>query len=230
MQINRNGLKLMAVAAMVIDHLAWTFFALGTPAGEAMHFIGRLTAPIMAFFIAEGYQHTRDVKKYLRRLGFFALISWIPYDLFEYGKVVPFSSVITNLFLGLLAICVWDRSRWSKFKRIGVSVLLVGVSVLGDWPFFIVLWCLSFFIFREDNGKKWAAYCMIAGASVLLSGFDFIGIWKPMYALGVFAVPPIIQFLYNGQAGKQNAFFKWFFYVFYPGHLLLLYFVKLWIL
>ena len=74
-RLNRNELKYLAMAAMLIDHIAWAFVPLNSMPGQLMHFVGRLTGPTMAFFLAEGYIHTRDRKKYGLRLGLFALIS-----------------------------------------------------------------------------------------------------------------------------------------------------------
>ena len=51
-------LKLIAITAMLIDHLAWYYVDLDTGLGQLLHMVGRLTAPIMCFFIAEGYRHT----------------------------------------------------------------------------------------------------------------------------------------------------------------------------
>ena len=64
-----NALKLIAIAAMTLDHVLWILF----PGYQhmwwllALHAIGRITAPIMWFFIAEGYLHTHDFKKYALR-------------------------------------------------------------------------------------------------------------------------------------------------------------------
>ena len=74
---NSNHLKLIAIIAMTIDHATDLIYP-GFPAEPlpfALHFIGRLTAPIMWFFVCEGYHYTKNVKKYMLRLGIFAIIS-----------------------------------------------------------------------------------------------------------------------------------------------------------
>ena len=79
--LNREQLKLIAVIAMTVDHLAWVIW----PGYSkdicivVLHCIGRITAPIMWFFIAEGYYHTRSVKKYALRLLAVAIISHFAY-------------------------------------------------------------------------------------------------------------------------------------------------------
>ena len=81
--LNANQIKLIAIIAMTIDHLTWAFFP-GTQAVWyvfCLHIIGRLTAPIMWFFIAEGCHYTHDKKQYVGRLFLFAVISHFAYDL-----------------------------------------------------------------------------------------------------------------------------------------------------
>ena len=79
LSLNRNQIKYVVILAMLIDHIAWAFVPRVSWQGQIMHMIGRLTGPTMAYFIAEGYVHTRSVKKYAKRLAIFAVISWIPF-------------------------------------------------------------------------------------------------------------------------------------------------------
>ena len=74
--LDANKLKLIAIIAMTLDHIAWLLFP-GYSDGAlpvVMHIIGRLTCPIMCYFIAEGYYHTRNIRKYTFRLFLFAVI------------------------------------------------------------------------------------------------------------------------------------------------------------
>jgi len=70
--LNAWQLKLIAIVAMVIDHLAFSFVPDGTFLAVAMHFIGRITGPTMFYFAVEGYHHTRNLNRYLFRLAAFA--------------------------------------------------------------------------------------------------------------------------------------------------------------
>ena len=81
--LNSNQLKLIAIAAMTLDHLVWTICPGYSRVWWVLlaHIIGRLTAPIMWYFIAEGYHYTHDVKKYAGRLFLLALISHFAYNL-----------------------------------------------------------------------------------------------------------------------------------------------------
>ena len=79
--LDSNQLKIIAIAAMTVDHIAWMLFP-GYPREALpviMHIIGRLTCPIMCYFIAEGYHYTKNIKKYTFRLFLFAFISHFAY-------------------------------------------------------------------------------------------------------------------------------------------------------
>lgn len=233
LSLNRNQLKYLVIITMLIDHIAWAFVPTASVLGQVMHFIGRLTGPTMAFFVAEGYRYTRDVKKYSLRLGVFALLSWFPYVYFEYGTlpiviqngaVVAFHpqfGVIYTLLLGLLAIWLWDKGKCSyTLKLLGVFGLCM-LSVFGDWPIFNVLYCMFFYIYRDNPKAKWTAFCWITAVCCMFVLFAKPW-WAGLFQFGIFMVPLFIQFCYNGESGSKKAFHKWFFYVFYPVHLLVL--------
>lgn len=231
--LNRNQLKYIVIAAMFIDHIAWAFVPTASLLGQVMHFFGRLTGPTMAYFIAEGYRYTRNVKKYAVRLGIFTLLSWIPFVYFEYGTLpvmvrngtitafYPRFGVLYTLLLGLLAIWLWDQGKCSReLKFVGVLGLCV-LSIFGDWPIFDVLYCLLLYIYRENPKAKWMAFCGIT----VLCCMDILFSkpwWVNLFQIGIFLVPLLIQFCYNGESGSKKPVHKWFFYVFYPAHLLLL--------
>lgn len=244
---NRNQIKYLVIIAMLIDHIAWAFVPMNTLLGQVMHFIGRLTGPTMAYFVAEGYLHTRNVRKYAARLGIFTLLSWIPFVFFEFGtlpvtiiegqstggmnlyiasnnitlSIYPFFGVIYTLLLGLLAIWLWDKGRCPKWCKVSGIIGLCILSTLGDWPIFDVLFALYFFIYREQPWRKWTAYGIIAGISAMIP-FFFGGILQNLYQLGIAMIPFLIQFCYNGESGSRKPVHKWFFYIFYPAHLLIL--------
>ena len=126
--LNGNQLKLIAVVSMLIDHIAYLFIGLKilTPAlqsGEelpalfllyrVLRMIGRLAFPVFGFLLLEGFLHTKSRLRYAIRLGVFALISEIPFDLMNSGArlFVDWSSqnVIITLLLGLLMMEVLER-------------------------------------------------------------------------------------------------------------------------
>ena len=166
------------------------------------------------------------------RLALFALLSWAPFVYFEFGCfpihigkdgffIQPATGVIYTLLLGLLAICLWDRTKWPKWCKVLLTILLCAVSVIGDWAMFTVLWCLFFYLYRDDPRKKWLAFSIVGLFSCLPALFSEFW-WSGLYNFGIFLVPFLIQFGYNGQPGSRRSFHKWFFYIFYPAHLLVL--------
>ncbi len=226
LSFNANQLKIIAILAMLTDHIAWAFVPTESVLAFCMHVFGRLTAPIMCFFIAEGYVHTRNLGKYFLRMAIFGVISSWAYGFYESGGSMAFYGfgMIYTLFLGLLAIHVWNKSDWI----VGLRVLLIAVlcicSLFGDWPIMGILWPLYFYFYRDDNRKKYMAFSIIA----VLELFSFIfmnwGDWSMAIAMlcqfGVLLAVPLLS-CYNGQLGKWKGM-KWLFYIFYPAHLIIL--------
>lgn len=228
LSLTGTQLKMIAIIAMLVDHIAWKWFYTYTLEGQLMHVIGRLTAPIMCYFIAQGYIHTKSFHKYLIRLAMFAIISHIPYVLESTGEISLFpTSVIYTLALGLIAIYCYDKIsnkllRWLAI--IGVGIL----SLPGDWMFFGIAFCLVFYIYRDNFKKQCIGIISVAIITVLLMSISkysyessyIDALLKSLFQLSVILSLPLLA-LYNGVKGG-NQFSKWGFYVFYPLHLLIL--------
>ncbi|MBD5478049.1 MAG: hypothetical protein HDR14_01975 [Lachnospiraceae bacterium] len=231
--LNRNQIKYIVIIAMLIDHIAWGFVdAINPLLGGAMHFIGRLTGPTMAYFVGEGYRYTRNVGKYQQRLAAFALISWLPFVWFEYGRLpfyfeqgklmfIPVQSVIFTLFLGLTAIRLWESEKFGKPLKIIFIILLCLLACIGDWAFMDVLGCLFVHVYRDKPKAKWTAFTLtFLLPNVLITILS--GLENMWFQFGVILVPLMLYFLYNGQGGSRAKIHKWFFYLFYPAHLFVL--------
>ncbi len=253
LSLNRNQLKYLVIIAMLIDHIAWAFVPTQSALGQIMHIIGRLTGPTMAFFLVEGYVHTHDLKKYMKRMFWFALISWAPFVYFEFGlwpvmlsqgqggleygmnfylapfgktlTIVPQFGVIYTLFLALIALWIFDKAPWNGLCKGAAITVLCLLSLYGDWPVCDILFALIFFKYRNEPKKKWIIFPI---AGVVLLWLLMGGTFSPANAfqLGILLVPIIICLFYNGESGSKKAFHKWFFYIFYPLHLLVLGFIK----
>ena len=80
-KLNAFHLKIIAIIAMTINHLGQNLAPKFNPLWWEFtyQFIGKLTFPIMAYLLIEGYRHTKRFKNYVLRLALFAVISILPY-------------------------------------------------------------------------------------------------------------------------------------------------------
>ncbi|QQY80137.1 TraX protein [Keratinibaculum paraultunense] len=231
-------LKIIAIIAMLIDHIAWAFVPTGTILGQIMHIIGRITAPIMSYFISEGFYYTRSVKKYALRLGIFAIISHIPYYYFMNGQLpISFSngfkfkiqtSVIYTLLLGLISLIIWNSERINKKLKILLIILICIIAIPGDWSFITVLWILFFGINHNDFNNQMSSFITISIPIImspllmLLNNYNYW--YEQIFNIGILLAVPLLK-QYNGKpGGNKNS--KWLFYIFYPLHLLVLGLIK----
>lgn len=228
--LTADAIKWVAIAAMLIDHIAWAFVPMDSAAGQVMHILGRITAPTMCYFIAEGYHYTHDFRRYAARLFVFALIAHIPFVLFETGRplgLVPLN-VIYTLFLSLLAIRAWDRIETPALRTLAVVGLCL-LSMWGDWAIFDILFALVFWQNRGDFRRQVEAFSIVAVGMVLFMTFSEVAgggrIYGQLFQAGVFLSLPLLS-LYNGRRGGGR-YSKWTFYVFYPAHLLAIGLIKL---
>lgn len=226
--LNSNQLKVIAILAMTIDHLTSIFFP-HYPTDWwilVLHMIGRLTAPIMWFFIAEGYHYTHDLKKYMIRLFSFALISHFAYN-FAFGiPFIPFqtsvfnqTSVIWALAWGLVALTI-VKSENPKLKQWIKSLLVVGITIItfgADWSSIAVLSIIEIGTNRGNFKKQMAGmlkWVALYATIYFLCINHIYGILQMFVALSI----PLLH-KYNGQRGSWKGM-KWFFYLYYPLHLI----------
>jgi len=219
------SIKLLAMAAMLLDHTGLAFRPLLQDwAYYALRGVGRLAMPLFCFLIAEGLYHTRDVKKYLARLAVFALVSELPYDWFVFGKVWDFSrqNVGVTLFLGLLGIFLFDLAAAKGAK--GPALLsIVSVSCLAellraDYGAFGVYFIFAFYYFRGRVRPLCGA--LAAGTLLYLWAAGKFSIFTLLQPLALLALIPIA--LYSGEKGQEPRGARWLLYAFYPLHLALL--------
>ena len=228
-----NQLKVFAIIAMSLDHLAWTIW----PGYDnkvwwlvGIHLIGRLAAPIMWFMIAEGYQYTRNLKKYLLRLFIFAVVSHFAYN-FCFGiSFIPFresvlnqTSVIWALFCAVIALYINDDNRRNfkllNWQKVVLTVLICVLAFPSDWSCFPVLCTLH--IYNNRGNLKKQVLGMLAFISMYVIVWCFtIDVIYGLLQFGIVIVWPFMYF-YNGSRGKWKGM-KWFFYLFYVGHLVVI--------
>lgn len=300
--ISGSTIKIIAVAAMLIDHIAAALLTrmlivrgvlelntatdlnqimswLTENAGlyystTLMRLIGRLGFPIFCFLLVEGFQKTGNVKKYAFRLGLFALLSEIPFDLAVSGKVLEFGyqNVYFTLLVGILALCAvkWISENelpvalrwiftvtgilapgyylWTMHTKLSIVGLIGGAAIVAAlWGNLIYcavkrgLTCmqtvcasqtavvlamlLADFLRTDYSGMgvlTIAAMYVFRKKKVIsmLAGCVILSIMSLSEITAFFALIPVA--LYNGERGLKM---KYFFYIFYPAHLLIIWLV-----
>lgn len=223
--MNRNLIKYIAALAMVIDHVGLLFVPISTPLGVIMRVIGRLTAPIMCYFICQGYIHTHSKKKYGIRLFVFAVISQIPFAYMVYGYFWKLHfNVIATFFFCFLALLALDKLKSPALKIFSIACVMV-LSDFCDWGLMAPLWTICFYLLKDNKDKMSLWYCILClfwCVRCCCVSYSGGGEWyDSLWQLGSLLALPVIN-LYNGEKGKNNKFSKWFFYWFYPLHMLIL--------
>ena len=112
LQLTGNQLKIIAIAAMTLDHCVAVFMPQDMAGRWILRMLGRMAAPIMCYLIAEGYHHTSNLKKYMGRLLLVAVISHIPYNLcfgYDVWRFWEATDVMVALFAGLAALAAFEK-------------------------------------------------------------------------------------------------------------------------
>ena len=233
------SLHIMAMIFMLCDHLWATI----VPGNDWLTCIGRLTFPIFAFLIVEGYFHTHSLKKYVKRLLIFAVLSEIPFNLVMGSSwFYPLhQNVLWTFLLGIALIHLNEKAK--KKGKIVIRILvgiatvilayILGIFTMVDYYHAGVLMVLTFYFFR---GNKWWHY---VGQFVLLyyinveelSGFAYeINLFGETHYLvrqgfALLALIPI--WLYRGREGYKSKWLQYVYYGFYPVHLLILALIRM---
>lgn len=221
-------LKLLAILLMILDHIAAYLF----PDLVGLRIIGRLSFPLFGWLIANGYRHTSNANQYLIRLLIFAFISQIPFALVGNSMSEPLSSlnIFFTLWLGLSTIALLDR-----FASLPAKVICGSLGVALGWILPVdygAAGVLSIIAFHLSFKRYWLMF----GLQLLIFGLFFtlpllvdlaqipglvvhpVRLWQPLAAASVLLIA-----LYNGRKGHSM---KYLFYLFYPTHLLLLYWLQ----
>lgn len=232
-----NQLKLFAIIAMTVDHLTSVII----PGYEKtwwivlLHIIGRLAAPIMWFMIVEGYRHTHDLKKYISRLFVFSVIAHFAYN-FCFGiPFLPFQTSVLNqtsvmwpLAWGAVALYINDKERChiKQWLRIALTSGILIITFPSDWSCIAVL-CILGINQYYGNLKRQMVEILI-----------YVAFYAAIYAIFVDVVYGLIQMMviicvpfmmnYNGKRGTWRGM-KWFFYLYYVGHLILCGLIRIWL-
>lgn len=236
-------LKVIAIIAMFINHFG-TSFQLSHTQPLIFCFtelIGKITFPVMAFLLVEGFHYTHNVKKYASRLAIFWLISIYPFHWLHYPlkSLITPDELVNNVFFTLLMglLLIWSYSKTNnKLIKIGIVIFFSLATILSDINAIGPLIIFGFYIIKDKKKKviipliSMTSFIMliyitsyfiypasISNIGILLTGFG-----------PLINIPLLLS--YNGKRGKNNNFIKWGFYYFYPLHLTLLAILRYFIL
>lgn len=232
-------LHIIAMFTMLLDHMWGTSII----SSEVFTCIGRISFPIFAFMIVEGFSHTSDKKKYIKRMFIFALISEIPFNLMVSLRVFnPFHQNVLWTFLIALLLMQWNEKHKNKDDIVKTFFIILGTIVLGgligiiscsDYNAGGVLTVLTFYYFKD---KTWFNR-LIQLIFLYFINFEVLGgigwdlnlfgntFFLPQQSIALLSLVPI--WLYNGKQGPYNKTTKNIYWWFYPTHMLVLIAIKL---
>ena len=216
------NLKLLAIITMTIDHSAIIF---RPPYYHLFRIIGRISFPLFAFLLVEGFIHTNNYKKYLLRLLLLACISELIYDYTLFNKLFTFTNqnIFFTLSLGLITIKILKKIKMALsnqkdkilkniliFSSTILIIIIMGlISLLLNFSYgFLGILIISLFYLFRNKPKLLVPSFLLAIIFLSSSALELAAI---------FALIPLL--LYNGKLGYNN---KLLFYSYYPLHLLIL--------
>lgn len=231
--LNRDVIKYIAMVTMLLNHISTIFMKSGNFLSESFLDLGYFTAITMCYFLVEGYQYTHSKRAYALRLLLFALISEFPYCLaFTQDGIIGFEGLNMMFTLlicfGILVVFEKTANRVLRFTYVLFSIIL---SLFCSWAILAPVFTL---LFMWSQGSKEKIKLSFIISVLLFAAFNLAGgigrfsvTTNILYALGSMVGTGLsgiaIVYLYNGKRmEKGRAFSKWFFYWFYPVHLLVL--------
>jgi len=213
--VGRELLKWIAVITMTVDHIGAILY----PTYWVLRVVGRLSFPLFCFLIVLGVESTRNVKNYFIRLFLFALVSQFPFSLALGIGMFESLNVFFTLSFGVMFV------HFLK-KKSPLGLLPILASFLNfDYGIYGILMIGSMYVLRED--------IKLGIISTILLNFLFLPVW-PIQMFSLLTLPIIL--IYNNdlktlkESKGKNAYPFWrkyFYYVYYPLHLTLLYLIKL---
>lgn len=214
LSFNGKELKWIAMCSMLIDHIGFLLMPAGLPY-VMFRTVGRLAFPLFSFLLVEGFLHSRDKTAYGRNLLLFAVISEIPFNLACNGTIFfpAAQNVFFTLFLGLLLLTVLQKTE--TFFRLPAVLLFAALSWLFrcDYQAYGILLIALLYWYRTQQ------------LSIAVPAFFAAFLSLSFFCAAALSMIPI--YYYDGTRGFQRH--KYFYYLFYPLHLLILFLFSVWL-
>jgi len=220
--LSNNQLKIIAIIAMTCDHIGKQIL----PDMAFLQIIGRIAFPIFAYMIAEGCFYTRNRKKHLLMLATVAIGCQVVYFVFMRSL---YQCILVTFSLSVMLIYIVDNAMKKRtFKNfvyvfIAFAVVYVLTEILPDVLIYTdfaidyglvgVLLPVFVYMAEKKRDKLIVSALMLVGLAMIIGGIQ----WYSLLAL------PLLM-LYNGEKGKARI--KNFFYIYYPLHLAVIYWIS----
>lgn len=246
--LSQEALKLLACMTMLIDHIGYALVypmyqqvsIIGSNgstevkllyAGYLMlRCIGRLSFPIFAFLLVEGFNHTHSRKKYALRLVIGALLAEIPFNLVVSGSPIwrYQQSIMITLLLGFCALVAMERCKKLAWKPVAMLPFAILAELLhADYGWggvvLIALFELSRYTYNRNLVRFFGMLVLFHYMPTMMLNFGNFSI--PMQALG--ALSMLFIAAYDGRKVTRSKAVQWAFYLFYPVHLFVLYLISI---
>ena len=235
--LSNNALKIIGMLSMIVDHVGAMFF----PSVLILRIIGRIAFPIFAFMIAEGARYTKNKIRYLSVLALFALIIQLVYSFYTKNARLTIFCTFTFSIILIYSLQLIKKIVFAKklnvlhlilaiilFVFLTISIYKITRIRFVNYDFFGVLTPVLVSLFHfEGEVKGFIKKLDNHLVSLLMLSIGLVLIYFhfkqfQLYAYALLAIP--ILFFYSGKRGKFKM--KYFFYLFYPLHLVLLEAIK----
>lgn len=224
-------LKIIMVVLMTLDHLYINLFPDTLYWG---HIAARVVAPVFCYLVTDGMVHTSDRKKYILRILAFGLAMMLGNSILYaiFGRWID-NSILMSLAIGAAVIACIDNARdaegGKKALWIAAVAGLFAVSFLFEGQYMMPLMAVIFYFLRLRPVIMWIVYFVVFCVPYLFVYPASVYLDEPLWAIQnlpsqfwmILAVIPIL--LYNGQRGFGGKVSKYFFYVYYPLHIWIIY-------
>ena len=192
-----------------------------------LNLIGRIAFPIFAFQSVQGYIYTKNFKKHIMKLFIFACISQIPFMLFLSTFTNTFSlNVFFTFFLGLLTLFVYDKCKNKILGIIFVAIFsIIGELLHVDYGAFGILLIFTFYFFKDKKILMIISSIFLCFANYIPNIIKYPSLYSHYLYCSLFtSLSLAFIYFYNKKEGPK---LKYFFYIFYPLHLLILYIIHI---
>ncbi len=213
----RDLLKWLALATMTIDHIGLILY----PQVPILRIIGRLSFPLLSYLLILGMESTHDPRRYFTRMLGFALLSQIPFAIANEIPLWQHLNIFFTLSLGIILIYFQERNNILFIVPIIASLILpVDYGIYG---------LATILFLHEMRSFKFTGLALLIALNLSLIPFE--SLYQP---LALLALPIILLHSYGKltfslfrEKTKYPLLTRYFFYAYYPIHLLALSLIRM---